>query len=274
MSKQSDNPLVRFTAFFWGAAVFSLFGVIVLLFWIFDGGKQKGDVLEEHAAADRYAKRAEVDAAQAKNFEYKVVEEGKTVQVPPSAAFDLVGKTLLATKPAAVAKPEQIVPGSPRAAHIGDGPATNIDVDAVDAKTPAADAPIDPAVMAMGKTQFVVCSACHGAEGKGAAGTPPGIAPPLEGSDWLKGPASNLIRIQLRGLNGDLHVLGKVWPLPAPTMAPLAYQSDEQIAAVLTYVRNSFGNKFGPILPEQVTMLRSEVGKPMLTEADLLKPQP
>jgi hypothetical protein len=41
---------------------------------------------------------------------------------------------------------------------------------------------------------------------------------------------------------------------------------------VLTYVRNSFGNKASAVLPEQVKMLRSEVGKPMLTEADIIKP--
>jgi hypothetical protein len=41
---------------------------------------------------------------------------------------------------------------------------------------------------------------------------------------------------------------------------------------VLTFIRNSFGNKASAVLPEQVKMLRSEVGKPMLTEAELIKP--
>ena len=41
---------------------------------------------------------------------------------------------------------------------------------------------------------------------------------------------------------------------------------------MLTFVRNSFGNKSHAVLPEQVKMLRPEVGKPMLTEADLIKP--
>jgi mono/diheme cytochrome c family protein len=55
-------------------------------------------------------------------------------------------------------------------------------------------------------------------------------------------------------------------------MAALSYQTDEQIAAVLTYVRNSFGNKAPAVKPDQVKALRSEVGKPPLTEADLVKP--
>jgi mono/diheme cytochrome c family protein len=270
MSKPSDNPLVRFTAFFWGIAVFSLFGVLVLVAWLFYGGKQNGDLLEEKAAAIRYGKRAEVEAAQAKNLDYKVVEEGKTVQVPPRDVFDLVGKHLVGTKAAPVEKPEQVVPGSKRQLDLASAPAA-VDFAAVDKLTPSADTAIDPAQMAIGKTQFIVCSACHGMDGKGAAGSSP-IAPPLEGSEWVKGPVSNLIRIQLRGLQGEVHVLNKVWPLPAPLMAPLAYQTDEQIAGVLTYVRNSFGNKAGPVLPEQVKMLRSEVGKPFLTEADLIKP--
>ena len=45
---------------------------------------------------------------------------------------------------------------------------------------------------------------------------------------------------------------------------------DEQIAAVLTYVRNSFGNSAPAVTVEQVKALRGEVGKPMLTEADLV----
>ena len=85
--------------------------------------------------------------------------------------------------------------------------------------------------------------------------------PPLAGSEWVNGPVSNLIRIQLRGLQGPITVTGKEYNFPGG-MAALAYQTDEQIAAVLTYVRNSFGNKAPAVKPEQVAALRSEVGKP------------
>ena len=123
---------------------------------------------------------------------------------------------------------------------------------------------IDPAVMALGKQQFVTCSACHGPNAEGGP-----IAPPLAKSNWVNGPVENLIRIQLRGLQGPITVSGKEYKLPGP-MPAQAYQTDEQIAAVLTYVRNSFGNTAAPVKPEQVKALRGEVGKPMLTEADLV----
>ncbi|MDB6078719.1 MAG: dehydrogenase, partial [Akkermansiaceae bacterium] len=251
-----------------------LFGVIVLVAWLVYGGKPSNDLLEEFAAKDRYEKRAKVDDAQAANFAYKVVEEGKTVQVPPHDVFALVGKHLAETKAAPVKQDTQVVPGGAEQKRRTDAEKASgatTDYSAVDKLTPAADAPIDPAQMEIGKVQFVVCSACHGMDGKGASGASP-LAPPLENSEWVKGPVSNLIRIQLRGLQGDVHVQGKVWPLPAPMMAPLAYQTDEQIAGVLTYVRNSFGNKGSAVLPEQVKMLRTEVGKPFLVEGDLIKP--
>ncbi len=123
---------------------------------------------------------------------------------------------------------------------------------------------VDAVVMALGKQQFALCSACHGPNAEGTV-----IAPPLAKSNWVNGPVENLIRIQLRGLQGPLTVSGKEYKLPGP-MPAQAYQTDEQIAAVLTYVRNSFGNVASPVTPAQVKALRGEVGKPMLTEADLV----
>ena len=126
---------------------------------------------------------------------------------------------------------------------------------------------LDAEVMALGRRQFATCAACHGANGEGGP-----IAPPLAKSDWVRGPAENLIRIQLRGLQGPLKVSGKEYHLPAP-MPALAHQTDEQIAAVLTYVRNSFGNAASAVTPAEVKALRGEVGKPPLTQADLVSPR-
>ena len=123
---------------------------------------------------------------------------------------------------------------------------------------------VDPAVMEKGKIQFMMCAACHGKEGEGTA-----AAPPLAGSEWVMGPAENLIRIQLRGLRGPIMVKGREYDI-AGGMAPMAYQRDEQIAAVLTYVRQSFGNNAPAVEPAQVAALRDEVGKPQLTVADLV----
>jgi mono/diheme cytochrome c family protein len=266
MSSSSDNPLVRFTAFWWALGVFSVFGLTLLAVKLVTGGSEKPDPLEEAAAAKRYEIRSTVDAAQDAAFAYKEVEKGKVVQVPPHDVFAHLGKSLVADQPVAVAKPEQIVPGSDRQLAAAAAPPS--DFGAVDALTPPADAPIDPALLETGKAQYTAgtCFVCHGMNGEGGP-----IAPPLAASDWVTGPVSNLIRIQLRGLTGPITVSGKQYNLPAP-MSPMAQQSDEQIAAVLTYIRNSFGNKASAVLPEQVKMLRSEVGKPMLTEADIIKP--
>ena len=123
--------------------------------------------------------------------------------------------------------------------------------------------------MAQGKTQYNLCVACHGQNGEGSP-----LAPPLANSEWVTGPWENLVKIQLRGLKGPIEVDGKVYDnLPAP-MAPMgAGQPDENIAAVLTYIRNSFGNKADAVTPEQVKSLRSEEGKAMLTVADLIDPK-
>jgi len=269
MSSSSDNPLVRFTAFWWAFGVFALFAVLLLslkAYTAWFGDSTGNDPLEEAAAVKRYEVASTVKSAQSANLAFKAVEPGKIVQVPPGVIFDHVGAQLLAAKPEAVKKPEQMVPGGVAAAAVADTPSA--DFDAVNKLTPPADTPVDPAVMEVGKASFMVCMACHGANGEGGP-----IAPPLAGSDWVTGPVSNLVLIQLRGLIGPLTVSGKPYNLPAP-MAPLAYQTDDQVAAVLTYVRNSFGNKASPVLPEQVKMLRSEVGKPFLTEAELIKPTP
>lgn len=134
------------------------------------------------------------------------------------------------------------------------------------AEPSAAPAGIDPEILKTGRQQYLVCGACHGQAGEG---TPAG--PPLAGSEWVTGPAENLIRIQLRGLQGPITVKGQEYNFPAGMMA-LAYQNDEQIAAVITYIRNSFGNSASPVSPSAVAAFRHEVGKPMLTVADLIPP--
>lgn len=116
-----------------------------------------------------------------------------------------------------------------------------------------------------GKKAYVTCLACHQAEGQGL----PPVFPPLAGSEWVNGPVENLIRIQLRGIQGPLTVKGVEYNQVMPANATM---SDEDIAAVLTYVRSNFGNTSGPVTPEEVKALRSEVGKPILTAADLIDP--
>ncbi len=117
-----------------------------------------------------------------------------------------------------------------------------------------------------GEAPYLICAACHGRAGEGTA-----AGPPLAGSEWVNGPAENLIRIQLRGLEGPVRVKGVTYDIPGG-MAPLAFQNDEQIAAVLSFIRQSFGNNAPAVTPEEVAALRHEVGKPKLREADLIPP--
>ncbi|MFC4994206.1 c-type cytochrome [Rubritalea tangerina] len=112
---------------------------------------------------------------------------------------------------------------------------------------------------------YATCAACHQANGQGL----PGAFPPLAESEWVNGPAENLIRIQLRGLMGPITVKGKQYN---SVMPPNAAMSDEDIAAVLTYVRSNFGNKASAVTADQVKALRSEVGKPMLKAEELIDP--
>ncbi|MDB4418691.1 c-type cytochrome, partial [Akkermansiaceae bacterium] len=134
---------------------------------------------------------------------------------------------------------------------------------------------IDPAVMELGKAQYNLCLGCHGPTGQGM----PNVGPPLAKSEWVAGPVENLIGIQLRGLQGAITVNDVDYQFAAPMVAMGAGQPDENIAAVLTYVRNSFGNSASAVTPEMVAQYKdnnkdilSKVPPPMLNVKDLIDP--
>ena len=94
------------------------------------------------------------------------------------------------------------------------------------------------------------CMSCHMEDGNGT----PDINPPLAKADYIKKPAKTLISIILDGQSGEITVNKKKYNIPMP---PQPYLSDEQIADVLNYVRNSWGNKIsGIVTPAQVKALR------------------
>lgn len=115
-------------------------------------------------------------------------------------------------------------------------------------------APAEPAgqlrdLRQQGRELYVICAACHQPDGRGLKD----MAPPLAGSPVVGGAAETLIGIILRGRVGD----------PAyPDMPPLPGLSDEQIAAILSYVRTSWGNDAEPVNPEQVAAARESRGEP------------
>jgi mono/diheme cytochrome c family protein len=99
-----------------------------------------------------------------------------------------------------------------------------------------------------------ICGLCHSNDGLGK----PGQAPPFVGSEWALGSPNRMIRIPLAGLAGPVQVNGQPWNLAMPAMG--AALPDDDLAAVLTYIRQSWGNKASAITPEQVKAVRAEVG--------------
>lgn len=97
------------------------------------------------------------------------------------------------------------------------------------------------------------CATCHQPDGKGLSAS--GF-PPLQGTPWVTGSEERLIKVVLNGLYGPMDVLGKSYPGQVPMTPFGGMLNDEEIASVLTYVRNSFGNVASPIAPETVKEVR------------------
>lgn len=117
------------------------------------------------------------------------------------------------------------------------------------------------------------CSTCHQEDGKGL---PASGFPPIVGTNWVLGSEERLIKLTLKGLLGPIEVNGKEYPGQVPMTPFGGMLNDNEMAAVLTYVRNSFGNQASPIKPEQVKAVRAaEAGKTgFYSPAELLKAHP
>ena len=106
--------------------------------------------------------------------------------------------------------------------------------------------------IAKGKGVFMqTCFVCHQVSGEGI----PAQIPPLAQSDFLMADKERSIRVVLQGQTGEIEVKGKKYN---GTMIPLNYLSDDEIANVLTYVRNSFGNSGDPVSAQEVRRIRGE----------------
>ena len=97
------------------------------------------------------------------------------------------------------------------------------------------------------------CGTCHL---RGGQGLPASGFPPLAGTDWVTGDTDRLIRITLDGLTGPIEVNGTMYPGQVPMTPFRNLLTDEEIAAVLTYVRNAFGNRASPVATEEVAEVR------------------
>ncbi len=117
------------------------------------------------------------------------------------------------------------------------------------------------------------CATCHQKDGKGleASGFPP-----LAGSKWVTGSGERLIKLVTNGIMGPIEVNGRTYPGQVP-MTPFGkLLNDEETAAVLTYVRNSFGNKASVIPVQKVKEIQDEIkGKTgFYSPEELLKEHP
>lgn len=120
---------------------------------------------------------------------------------------------------------------------------------------------------AAGRDLFAAsCAACHQLTGLGMEG----LAPPLADSEWVIGQPERLTRIVLHGLRGKISVIGRNYEMEMPSLNVL---DDEQIAAVLTYIRREWEHGASPVDVAAVKKIRDATGhrNEAWTEAELLK---
>lgn len=190
-------------------------------------------------------------------------------KTPAAAAAEAPPKAETAPEPektAAAAAPEAAEPvaaaeapsaeaeeSAPAASEAETAPEEETAKAADEAAAAAPSGGIDPAVMKKGEQSFALCMACHQANGMGLAGA----FPPLVASEWVLGDPARPIAIVINGLMGEIEVKGKKYN---NVMAGLGGAlKDDQIAAVLTYVRNSWGNSAPAVDVELVKTIRAEL---------------
>lgn len=125
---------------------------------------------------------------------------------------------------------------------------------------------VDPKVHERGLAVYSrTCIACHGPDGKGVKG----VFPPLLGSDWITGDKKLPVQIVLHGLMGPVEVSGKSYNNVMPPLGTTL--SDQEIADVVTYVRQSWSNDASPVKADEVARTRAETSeqKMMYQAADL-----
>lgn len=102
------------------------------------------------------------------------------------------------------------------------------------------------------KVYETYCLSCHQPDGKGMQG----MNPPLIKTKQVLGNKTQLINIILAGLDEELVIDGVTYLNPMPSQPHL---KDQEIADVLTYVRNSFGNKASLVTTAEVKAARAKI---------------
>jgi mono/diheme cytochrome c family protein/glucose/arabinose dehydrogenase len=115
--------------------------------------------------------------------------------------------------------------------------------------------PRDQQLFAEGRQRYLTtCSGCHGTDGAGLAR----FGPSLVGSEWVLGDKRRLALLLLHGMEGPIEVNGKVMDVPdiLPVMPAHSVLGDREITAIMTYIRNEWGNHAGPVSPRTVGTIR------------------
>jgi mono/diheme cytochrome c family protein len=94
------------------------------------------------------------------------------------------------------------------------------------------------------------CLTCHQADGGGV----PKLNPPLISTSYVTGDKQKLVQWVLKGSTENVPIDGKYY---SNNMPPQAYLKDDEIADILTYIRNSFGNKASAITAAEVKSIRA-----------------
>ena len=106
-----------------------------------------------------------------------------------------------------------------------------------------------------GEKVFAVrCASCHQANGLGIAGQ----YPPLDGSNWVTSDPGIITNIILKGLKGEIVVKGETYGTSAAVNMAAVAISDREIANVVTYVRQAWGNNAEEIFEDEVASIRSD----------------
>ncbi|MBN8587852.1 MAG: cytochrome c [Rhodothermia bacterium] len=106
--------------------------------------------------------------------------------------------------------------------------------------------PLPPVGMLLYEKQ---CASCHQSDGEGVVRT----FPPLKNSPTVIGSHGRLIRMALHGLEGELTAGGEIYRGTCP---PWGHLNDEDIADILTYIRQHWGNQAAPVPADDVKMVR------------------
>jgi nitrite reductase (NO-forming) len=124
------------------------------------------------------------------------------------------------------------------------------------AQAAVSGAPTKEQQVAAGKALYSgTCSTCHQGNGEGL----PDVFPPLAKSDYLKQDRERLIGVVLNGLTGKVTVNGKDYNSVMPPMSQL---SNDEVASILTFVMNEWGNPGGAITPSEVAKVRALTKRP------------